>query len=64
MRDMPRFFLGFSHPELFSKIGGHSAAIRDIPPMIITPINETGFYPNEALRNLRDPFRLVDTQGA
>jgi enterochelin esterase-like enzyme len=55
-------FLGFSHPELFSKIGGHSAAIWDYSMNDNYTDQRDWLYPNEILRNLRDPFRLADTR--
>ncbi|WP_162463402.1 outer membrane protein assembly factor BamB family protein [Paenibacillus psychroresistens] len=55
-------FLGFSHPELFSKIGGHSASIWDYSVNDEYAGQRDWLYPTEALRNLRDPFRLADTR--
>lgn len=52
-------YLSFRHPELFSRVGGHSSGL-------IT--NETGLednwtwlYPDEKTRNERDPIRLAKT---
>ncbi|MDQ0090982.1 enterochelin esterase-like enzyme [Paenibacillus anaericanus] len=52
-------FLGFTHTDLFSKVGGHSAAIWDFTSQDYYTDQRDWLYPNEELRNQRDPFRLA-----
>jgi enterochelin esterase-like enzyme len=49
-------YLAFTHTDLFSKVGGHSPAIflDGYPGTAMTFV-----YPNEELRNQRDPIRLA-----
>ncbi|UJF33472.1 alpha/beta hydrolase [Paenibacillus hexagrammi] len=53
--------LAFGHPELFSKVGGHSPAV-----WLDTFVNAGGLkawlYPNETLRMERDPIALAQTK--
>ncbi len=55
------FFNGFQHPELYSKVGGHSPAL-----FMDDWSNAAGLkdwlYPTEELRKQRDPLFLVETQ--
>ena len=48
--------IGFRHPELFARIGGHSAAIRgwDVPEFFI--------YSKERKRSEHDPIELARTR--
>ncbi|WP_276356090.1 alpha/beta hydrolase [Cohnella caldifontis] len=51
---------GFSHPELFSKAGGHS------PAVFMDDWADTGnlkewLYPTDEIRKQRDPYYLADT---
>jgi enterochelin esterase-like enzyme len=41
--------LAFIHPDLFSKVGGHSPAL----------LNESWLYPTDQIRNERDPIKLA-----
>ncbi|GGH31298.1 alpha/beta hydrolase [Paenibacillus segetis] len=52
-------YLGFTHSDLFSKVGGHSAAIWDYTAQDYFTDQRDWLYPTEELRNLRDPFRLA-----
>lgn len=51
--------LGFRHPELFGKIGAHSAAIWDGTSSDLYTDQRDWLYPSETLRDARDPFRLA-----
>ncbi|MNH82044.1 Endo-1,4-beta-xylanase/feruloyl esterase precursor [compost metagenome] len=51
--------IGFSHPELYGKVGGHSPALF-VGPM--WDVLEKVIYPTEAARKLNDPILLAGTQ--
>ncbi|WP_256761520.1 PQQ-binding-like beta-propeller repeat protein [Cohnella sp. WQ 127256] len=53
-------FLGFSHTELFSKVGAHSAAIWNYTPSDMYTDQRDWLYANETLRQARDPFKLAE----
>lgn len=55
-------YLGFNHTDLFSKIGGHSAAIWDYTDNDQYVDQRDWLYPTEALRNQRDPFKLAESR--
>lgn len=50
-------YLAFRHPELFCRVGGHSATIftGDLPDQSVTD----WLYPDETTRDSRDPIRLA-----
>lgn len=52
-------YLGFTYPDLFSKIGGHSSAIWDYTNTDQFNDQRDWLYANEELRNKRDPFALA-----
>lgn len=52
-------YLGFNHADLFSKIGGHSAAIWDYTDNDQYMDQRDWLFPTEALREQRDPFKLA-----
>lgn len=52
--------LGFKHPELFGRIGAHSAALWTYTPTDEFTGQRDWLYPNEMLRERRDPFKLAD----
>ncbi len=52
-------YLGFRHADLFSRVGGHSAAIWDYGAEDDYIDQRDWLYPSEPLRNERDPFRLA-----
>ncbi|AZN39179.1 alpha/beta hydrolase [Paenibacillus albus] len=52
-------YLGFNHTDLFSKIGGHSAAIWDYTDNDQYTDQRDWLYPTAALRERRDPFKLA-----
>ena len=51
--------IGLTHPELFSRVGAHSPTlfIDSLPDASVSAF----LYPHEALRDQRDPLRLVAT---
>jgi enterochelin esterase-like enzyme len=51
----------FQHPELFSKVGGHSPAVF-MDYWADTGGLENWLYPSEKIRKQRDPLLLVETQ--
>lgn len=53
-------FLGFTYPELFSKIGAHSAAIWNYTSTDPYTDQRDWLYATETLRNARDPFKLAE----
>lgn len=55
-------YLGFNYPELFSKIGAHSAALWDYSSTDQFIGQRNWLYVNEALREIRDPFKLAESQ--
>jgi enterochelin esterase-like enzyme len=52
-------YLGFTYPDLFSKVGGHSSAIWNYTNSDQFTDQRDWLYANDALRNLRDPFILA-----
>jgi len=52
-------YLGFTYPELFSKIGGHSAAVWNYTPTDLYTDQRDWLYATPALREARDPFLLA-----
>ncbi|MFC5702600.1 alpha/beta hydrolase [Cohnella faecalis] len=54
-------FLGLTHPDLFSKIGAHSAAIWNYTSTDQFTDQRDWLYANEALRDERDPFKLAES---
>ncbi|RUT36528.1 esterase [Paenibacillus zeisoli] len=52
-------YLAFNHPELYSKVGGHSAALWDYSPADQFTDQRDWLYPNEKLRQQRDPLLLA-----
>lgn len=50
--------LAFRHPDLFSKVGGHSPAIWVKPDRFM----EAWLFPTPDLRKERDPLQLAQTQ--
>ncbi|WP_052087911.1 alpha/beta hydrolase [Paenibacillus wynnii] len=55
-------YLGFNYPELFSKVGAHSAALWDYTSTDQFIGQRDWLYANEALREIRDPFKLAESQ--
>lgn len=54
--------VGFSHPELFAKIGAHSAAFWDYAADDLYTDRRNWLYQTAELRKARDPFLLAKTQ--
>ena len=54
--------IGFSHPELFAKVGAHSAAFWDYAADDLYTDRRDWLYPTTELRKERDPFLLAKTQ--
>jgi len=54
--------LGFKHTDLFSRIGAHSAALWTYGPTDQFTSQRDWLYPNETLREQRDPFKLADAE--
>lgn len=54
--------IGFSHPELFARIGAHSAAFWDYAADDLYTDRRDWLYPTAELRKERDPFLLAKTQ--
>jgi enterochelin esterase-like enzyme len=52
-------YLGFTYPELFSKVGGHSSAIWTYTTSDQFTDQRDWLYANDDLRRLRDPFMLA-----
>jgi len=52
-------YLGFTYPELFSKIGAHSAAVWNYTPTDLYTDQRDWLYATSALREARDPFLLA-----
>ncbi|WP_239615623.1 outer membrane protein assembly factor BamB family protein [Cohnella mopanensis] len=52
--------LGFTHPDIFSKIGAHSAAIWNYTPTDQFISQRDWLFPNDKLRETRDPFKLAE----
>ncbi|MBO9596979.1 MAG: esterase family protein [Cohnella sp.] len=52
--------LGFKHPDMFSRIGAHSAALWTYASADQFTGQRDWLYPNETLREQRDPFKLAD----
>ncbi|MNZ76910.1 Endo-1,4-beta-xylanase Z precursor [compost metagenome] len=55
-------YLGFNHPELFSKIGAHSAALWDYSETDQFSGQRDWLYASESLRKVRDPFKLAESR--
>jgi enterochelin esterase-like enzyme len=55
-------YLGFTHSDLFSKIGGHSSALWDYTAADLYTNQRDWLYGDDEHRNLRDPFRLAVSQ--
>lgn len=55
-------YLGFNHPDLFSKIGAHSSALWDYNNSDMFIGQRDWLYTTPALRAQRDPFLLAQTQ--
>lgn len=53
--------VAFRHPDLFSKVGGHSAALW-LNDWSQVPLMKSWLYPNQATRKKRDPIDLARTQ--
>ena len=54
--------VGFLHPELFSKVGAHSAAFWDYAADDLYTDRRDWLYATPELRKERDPFLLAKTQ--
>lgn len=54
--------IGFSNPELFSKVGAHSAALWDYSDSDQFHSQRDWLYPSEELRRIRDPLLLAESQ--
>ncbi|MFC5468063.1 alpha/beta hydrolase [Cohnella suwonensis] len=52
-------YLGFTYPDLFGKIGAHSAALWNYTSTDLFTDQRDWLYANEALRSARDPFKLA-----
>jgi enterochelin esterase-like enzyme len=52
--------VGFRHPDLFSKVGGHSPALFQDWSRV--PLMKSWLYPTKATRKERDPIELAKTQ--
>jgi enterochelin esterase-like enzyme len=55
-------YLGLTYPELFSKIGAHSAAVWDYSPTDLYLDQRDWLYASEELRAARDPFLLAASE--
>ncbi|WEK54188.1 MAG: alpha/beta hydrolase-fold protein [Candidatus Cohnella colombiensis] len=55
-------YLGFNYPDLFSRIGAHSAAIWNYTSTDQFIGQRDWLYANDALRERRDPFKLAESQ--
>ncbi|MNN23974.1 Endo-1,4-beta-xylanase Z precursor [compost metagenome] len=55
-------YLGFNYPELFSKVGAHSAALWDYSESDQFTGQRDWLYASESLREIRDPFKLAESQ--
>jgi len=55
--------LAFRHPDLYSKVGGHSAALWTYTSGDQFVGQRDWLYPTEQLRDERDPFRLAGNPG-
>ncbi|GMK37690.1 endo-1,4-beta-xylanase [Paenibacillus sp. CCS19] len=53
-------YLGLNHHDLFSKIGAHSAALWNYTSSDQFTDQRDWLYANDALRSLRDPFKLAE----
>lgn len=54
--------LGFKHPDLFSRIGAHSAALWTYTSTDQFLSQRDWLYPNEELQEMRDPIKLADAE--
>lgn len=52
-------YLGFSYPDLFGKVGAHSAALWTYSASDLYTDQRDWLYASEALRAKRDPFKLI-----
>lgn len=52
-------YLAFTHPDLYGKAGGHSAALWDYSDRDLYRDQRDWLYPNAELRKERDPFLLA-----
>lgn len=50
--------LGFTYPDMFSKIGGHAPSLRQLD-VDMSPMIQEMIYPTQALREQRDPLYLA-----
>ena len=55
-------YLGLTYPELFSRIGAHSAAVWDYSPTDLYLDQRDWLYASEELRAARDPFLLAASE--
>lgn len=55
-------YLAFGHPDLYSKVGGHSAALWDYSPADQFTDQRDWLYANEKLRQQRDPLLLAESK--
>ena len=55
-------FLGFTHNDLFSKIGAHCPGLNVETQLNENPELRAFLYPTEAVRETRDPIYLAKTQ--
>lgn len=55
-------YLGFNHANLFSKIGGHSAALWDYTESDQFVDQRDWLYASDELREHRDPFKLAESR--
>ncbi|MFB9329811.1 alpha/beta hydrolase [Paenibacillus aurantiacus] len=55
-------YLGFSYPELFGKVGAHSAALWTYSPSDLFTDQRDWLYASDALRARRDPFKLASRE--
>jgi outer membrane protein assembly factor BamB len=53
--------LGFTNTDLFSRIGAHSAALWTYSSTDQFISQRNWLFPNDALREARDPFKLAET---
>lgn len=56
-------YLGLTHPELFSRIGAHSAALWTYTSSDQFASQRDWLYANDDLRAIRDPFMLAAKSG-
>lgn len=56
-------YLAFTHPDVYEKVGGHSAALWDYTDADQYTNQRDWLYPNEKLRSERDPLLLAKKGG-